>query len=193
MGTLEARVFMDGNGNGDFDADEAPLENVRFKGRSSWQEHATDKSGVVVLGGMDTSLGSVVTVDTVSLNDPYLQPSRTSFRVASHAGAYRRVNVPVTEVTEIEGSVFLVKNSSKKPVGGVTVGLFKDGQEIARTTTEFDGYYLFPYAPPGEYRVSLIDDNKAMAKFRWNVTPLFKTDIENGITSLPDIEVTEEE
>lgn len=193
MGTLKARVFMDANGNGAFDPHEEPLENVRFKGRSSWQQRATDKSGVVVLSGMDTALGSVVTLDTISLNDPYLQPTLTSFRLASHAGAYQTVDIPVTEITEVEGYVLLVKGENEKPVSGVTVGLYREGMEIVRTTTEFDGYYLFPYVPPGVYTVTLVDDDSGMEQYRWSATEPFETDIESGITTVPVIQVEEKE
>jgi hypothetical protein len=191
MGALEARVFMDKNANGEFDYDEETLEGVRFKGRSTWQDQATNDEGIVVLNGMDTSMGSVVTMDALTLNDPYLEPSLTSFRVASHAGAYRKLDIPVTEITEVEGGVYIEKNGNQKPVGGATVALYKKGVLVARAKTEFDGYFLFPRVPPGEYTATLIDENGEMKKYRWEVTPTFETDVESGVTKIPDIIVRE--
>lgn len=185
-GSVVAKVFMDDDQSGTFSEGDSPMEGVRFKGRSSWRSQETDGEGEVLLTGISSS-GSVLQLDTLTLDDPYLQPNVPVIRVISHAGGLQYIEVPVVQTIEIEGNVYLRKGDKKKGVGGVPVGLFQNGKLVFETKTEFDGYYFINRMIPGEYTVNVIDETGGMSKYQWSPSDEFVTDVETGVTIVPDI------
>ena len=46
-------------------------------------------------------------------------------------------------------------NDGDKRIHGLTVVVFKDGKEVARTTTDENGFYKFDNLEPGEYDIEV--------------------------------------
>jgi hypothetical protein len=92
-----------------------------------------------------------VAIDPSSLNDPLLDPSQKAIRVVPRRGLTVHLDLAVTASGLIEGSL---AGAKELVAANVAVGLFGiDGKEIARTTTDYDGSFLFEKVRYGRYRV----------------------------------------
>ena len=80
----------------------------------------------------------------LKFDDPFLVPRAKAYELRTHAGSDISIDVAVVMTGDIEGYIFV----------GVIVSLHDaQGREIARTRSEFDGFYSFIGVPGGDYEV----------------------------------------
>jgi gamma-glutamylcyclotransferase (GGCT)/AIG2-like uncharacterized protein YtfP len=92
--------------------------------------------------------GHYVNVATVTAKG-----SISGMRVTDTDPSHYTVDVIRDDDAKISGHVYVIDNGKKKPLPGVTLVLFDDeGEEVARTTTDNNGMYMF-IAPPGNYTI----------------------------------------
>ena len=89
----------------------------------------------------------------MKLDDPFLLPRARLYELTTHAGSDVSIDVAVVMTGDIEGHIF-ARSVDDKAVRGVTVSLHDaEGREVARTRSEFDGFYSFTGVPGGDYEV----------------------------------------
>ncbi len=188
FGRVRARTFLDRNNNGEFDEGDRPIEGVFFAGRSDWEERPTDANGVVYLDGFRASTPTNLKLDENSLEDPFWKNRFPHSSVISHAGALQHIDIPIVPTVEVEGSVLLETRDGERPLAGIPIHVTTaDGESIASSLTEFDGFYILAGLPPGEYLLTI--DPEALAKFSVPAfTPVaFAATSDEGIVYLPPI------
>lgn len=152
-GAVSVRVFLDENQNGQFDSYDKPLEGVRLRygGRVA---KATDGSGVIFIPGLSSYRPTDLTIDLVSLEDPYWVPAIQGLTVIPRPGKSVLLEFPVIITGEIDGTVYLDRGTSISGVSNVEIQLVKINGEVAQQVkTAFDGFYLFTNVAPGRYIV----------------------------------------
>lgn len=83
-----------------------------------------------------------------SLDDAFLQPSERAVSIVPRPGSVINLPIPIIVSAEVDGTVFLIRDDQQLPVSGVTVeALGSDGRVLARTQTEFDGYFYVANVP----------------------------------------------
>lgn len=164
-GRAIARVYLDNDDDGRYSSGDEPLEGIEFAGRSEWDNKSTDQNGIVHLYGLSGGIPTRVKLKTNTLEDAYWKPAVEEFRVASHAGGLQRLNFPVTVTVEAEGTIEFEKNGRRQPVGGMPI-IVEDtsGNIVAKTITEFDGFYVIEGLRKGEYLLKI--DPKAIERFK---------------------------
>ncbi|MFZ5726458.1 MAG: MSCRAMM family protein [Pseudomonadota bacterium] len=150
-GQVVAEVWMDENGDGLRQSEEAALPGVPLTAGHGHADAATDAAGRGTIDGLEPFRPVLIGVDAGSLPDPYVQPAVPGVVVTPRPGVATRIAIPMTAAGEIEG---IVRRDGGNPVEGLLVELVDaEGRVRAATVTEFDGYFLFEGVAYGRYTV----------------------------------------
>ena len=142
-------MFLDRNQNGRFDEGDEPLSGVRFQRRDAVK---TDDNGIAFLTGLSSYRPHDLSIDVASLEDPYWLPIRDGVEIVPRPGKTILVEFPVTATGEVDGTVFLRRGSELREVANVRLQLVDaDGSIVKEVKSQFDGFYLFDFVPPGRY------------------------------------------
>ncbi len=154
-GAIMADMFIDENGDGQRNADEAGVNGGRFIVGSALRTEATDAAGRALIRGIPPGPPVDVETQLASLPDFTLRPARSGDRIELRPGEVRLLDIPLRPTGSIEVQVLLQTGDTRTPRSGMPVILSDaQGQEIARSVTDFEGYALFEGLAFGEWRVN---------------------------------------
>ena len=152
-GQVIADVWMDENGDGIWQANEAALPGVPLTAGNAYIDAATDKAGRGAIDGLEPFRPVMIGIDAGSLPDPYVQPALPGVVVSPRPGVATRVALPMTAAGEIDGTL---RRDGGNAIEGLSVELVDaEGRVRATAITEFDGYFLFESVAYGRYMVRL--------------------------------------
>ena len=154
-GALSALVFLDKNFDGIYDLGDQPLEGVRIQhsGRTS---KATDKKGIAYIPNLSSYRPTAITIDIGSLEDPFWIPVNKGVTIVPRPGKSISLEFPVIITGEVDGIVYLQRDTAVKVVSNVMLELVdSEGEIVLQTKSAFDGFYLFMMVPPGQYIVRI--------------------------------------
>jgi hypothetical protein len=156
-GQTAVTVFRDDNGDGRRSPGEGPIEGVGIEAGFNSSENVTNKDGFAIIEGMRPYIPILVTIDTGSLPDPYLQPVGKGIVVTPRPGVLAKIELPLAPTGEVEGTIYGLAGT---PRGGVELELV-DGNGIvaAITTSEYDGFFLFESVPYGRYTLRVAEES----------------------------------
>ena len=120
-GGVTGRVFLDGNGNGRFDKDEAPLSGVRVVVGPTFA--FSDSSGSYHVWDLLPFEPTPVMVDSTTLASPLWIPGFAAASVEPSPNRYRRLDVPVLPGGAVEGMVRWADRRTGGPADMNPVGL----------------------------------------------------------------------
>lgn len=156
QGALAARVFLDRDADGVFGPADEPLPDVRLTVGGMRRPDRTDARGIVLLDGLESHRPVDVGLELASLDDPYWMPRRSGVGLLPRPGRVAAVDFPVVVTGEVDGTVRLERDGRLKAVSRVEIELVDpSGAVAARTTSAYDGFYLFAQILPGRYRVRI--------------------------------------
>jgi hypothetical protein len=143
-GAVMADMFIDEDGDGQRDANEAGVAGGRFIVGNALRSETTNANGQVLLAGLPAGPGVDVETQLASLPDFTLRPARAGDRLSLRPGEVRTLPIPLRPTGSIEAQVLLVAGDSRTPRSGVPV-ILRDGEgrEVARNVTDFEGFVLF--------------------------------------------------
>jgi hypothetical protein len=154
-GTVLARVFLDSNQNGRMDPGEQAIEGAELSVNGA-RTARTEADGQAFLENLPSYQPLDLAIAVASLDDPSWVPSPPGVRVTPRPGKTMIVDFPVTVVSEISGTVSLRKQGKEYALGGVTIELLDEHEQvIQKVKTSFDGFYLIQGLPNGRYRLRL--------------------------------------
>lgn len=149
-GAASARVFLDHNQSGDFDAGDEPIEGAHL--RPGPIDLKTDEDGLAMITGLSSHSPVNVTLDQSSLEDPFWLPVRKGVELVPRPGRSVLLDFPVILTGEVDGTVYLLQEDITKAVSDVELQLVNlEGEVVKQTKTAFDGFYLFTLVPLGKY------------------------------------------
>jgi hypothetical protein len=109
---------------------------------------------VLPLSALPTSRPVLIETQYMKFDDPFLLPRAQAYELHTHAGSDVSIDVAVVMTGDIEGHIFAGSVDDAAAARGVIVSLHDtEGREVARTRTEFDGYYSFTGVAGGDYQV----------------------------------------
>jgi hypothetical protein len=167
-GAINVRVFEDDNINGKFDEGENLVEGAKIKALQVHRQSFSNEDGFALLKNMPNNIITDIVIQQDTLGDPFLIPATKGVAITPRKGFLQTIDYPVVTSGEIDGTVYLTyKNGTEKVLTYATMNLKNEnGELVAQTQTEFDGYYLFVDLIPGEYTVSIADDYIRKHKLR---------------------------
>jgi hypothetical protein len=148
-GRATMNLFIDDDNDGIRDPDELPVTWARYRD----QETLNTSPGVLPLTAVPIARPVLFDMQHMTLDDAFLIPRAQSYQLQTHAGSDVSIDVAVVMTGDIEGHIF-AGSADDKAVRGVVVSLHDaEGREVARTRSEFDGFYSFTGVPGGDYEV----------------------------------------
>jgi hypothetical protein len=153
QGSVLARVYRDVNGNRMRDAGELLEKEVQVAAGRVPVDRLTDLRGEVVIDGLEPFQPVLIGIDASSLPDPFVQPSTPGVVVTPRPGVAVPVELPLASAGDVDGT--LVKAGGGR-LEGVDLELVDgEGIAIARTRSDFDGFFLFEGVPYGRYTLRI--------------------------------------
>ena len=156
-GIVEARVYRDNNDNGVRDSSEPWEEGAVITTGQRVSEDATDKQGVVRVGGLQPFQPIAIGIDTSSLPDPSLAPKKALQVVVPRPGVAARIEIGLVGAGDIEG--MLVQDDGRGFEGLDVELLDAVGKVVATARSDYDGFFLFERVAYGAYRFRLTVDS----------------------------------
>jgi len=154
-GAASVRVFLDNNLDGIYDLGDELLEGVQIRhgGRTS---NPTNKKGIAYIPNLSSYRPTDITIDIGSLEDPFWIPINEGVTVVPRPGKSISLEFPVIVTGEVDGTVYLRRDTAVRGVSNVVLELVnKEAEIVMQTKTAFDGFYLFTMVPPGQYIVRI--------------------------------------
>ncbi|WP_341936438.1 SPOR domain-containing protein [Marinimicrobium sp. C2-29] len=152
LGAASVRTFVDENGNGIWDEKEEPVSDAGFVVNGARREFRTDEDGIAQLGRLPVARYVDVAVDRSTLLDPRWEPSVEGVSLVPRPGHVAQVDFPVQVTTEIDGTLSLWEDNTARGIGGIKMELLNvDMTVVGEATTAWDGFYIVPRVPSGEY------------------------------------------
>lgn len=161
LGAVEPFVFLDRAGDGRYQAGEdEPLPDVQLLVNGYPTPNATTTAdGRAWLAGLSVGEPIRVGVDSDSLPDAFLAPSRAEIAVQPRPGRAFRLEIPVVETGEIAGVAELIDEARREPLRGLRLQLVDENGEVRGTAVSMiDGAWLFGEVPPGRWIVRAAPD-----------------------------------
>ncbi len=153
-GIVLARAYNDANNDKIFNEGDEALENARFMvNRGSRSDYVADSNAVAILRGVQADTKSSLTLDSSSIDNPYLMSNQAGVEIVARPGVVAKIDIPVSSSGDAEGTVHIITlEGEKKEAAKVSIQLLNQQGEILRETqTSFDGYYLINAIPAGNY------------------------------------------
>ncbi len=154
-GEATVTVFRDENGDGLRQAGEEGVAGVGIEAGFRHADRTTAANGRTVVDGLTPFAPILIGIDKGSLPDPLLQPKGPGTVVVPRPGVNSEIVLALAPTGEIEGTLV---NPDGQARAGATIELVDpSGAVIARTLSEFDGYFLFDLVPYGSYRLRVAE------------------------------------
>lgn len=150
-GAVKARVYRDDNANGVRDEGEPFQTGVSLAAGAAISE-PSDEQGEVILAGLPVHQPIAIGIDHASLADPSLTPKDNLRVMVPRPGITGEIEIPLVGAGTVEG---MLSNPTGTVEGIEVVLRDRRGAIVARTRSDFDGYFLFDGVAYGTYSVGL--------------------------------------
>ncbi len=152
-GTALVRVYRDLNANGRHDFGEPWEKDVAVTAGRVPVDQPTNARGETLVDGLEPFQPLLIGIDSGSLPDPMVQPSLPGVVVTPRPGVVAVVELPLVGAGDIDGTLVRLGGGS---IEGVDLELLDvERRVVARTRTDFDGFFLFERVPYGRYSVRI--------------------------------------
>lgn len=168
-GSLTIIPFLDYNGDGKKSAMEPHVEGLEienFGGRVQYNKEKT----ILRIFGLQPYENIMLQLDPLSLDNIAWKISNPDILVEIAPNQFKTIYVPVAVLGEVSGMVYL-KDGSLNGIGRIIVNILnEDGEKVASTLTESDGYFVYLGLKPGKY--TAVIDPEQLETINYSATPL---------------------
>ncbi len=155
-GSVALNAFVDTNGDGLSQPDEAPVRNVILETPAG--AAVTGVDGQVLASGLGDAGTARIRVNLEGVDDPFLVAD-SLIEVVPRPGRIAVVNYPLQVTSEIELRARLRRDGSDRPLAAVELRLIPvAGGETVSARTDHAGVAFIEGVRPGRYRVTLDPD-----------------------------------
>lgn len=162
QGQAVARVYRDLNGDGVRQPDEPLEKDVQLAAGRVPVERLTGKDGRVVIDSLEPYQPVLIGVDASSLPDPLVQPATPGVVVTPRPGVAVAIDLPLVSAGDVDGT--LVRAGGGRFEGVELELVNAEGRAVARTRSDFDGFFLFEGVPYGRYAVRIAQASASAAR-----------------------------
>jgi len=152
-GSALVRVYRDLNGNGRHDFNEPWEKDVAVTAGRVPVDQPTNAKGETLVDGLEPFQPVLIGIDASSLPDPMVQPSLPGVVVTPRPGVVAVIELPLVGAGDIDGTLV---RAGGRSIEGVDLELLdSEKRVVARTRTDFDGFFLFDRVAYGRYTVHI--------------------------------------
>ncbi len=150
---LIAEVYNDINADNEKSNDEPYLENVGFKVAGSKKEFHTDENGSVYIPELRSFDRAEVKLDTSTLPNPFMKNTVGDLDYLMRPSQVHTKAYPVILTGEIDGNISIFRPGAKHPASSIDIHIINTATNTVVTSgkSEFDGFFLIPDAPMGQF------------------------------------------
>ncbi len=165
-GGIVVAPFIDINNNGKREKGEPAAEGLKLFIRGGRMEQ-DDKDTTIRISGLEAFNDYMIELNKSSFDNISWQITKANIKVTVEPNHFRLVEVPVSVMGEVSGTVILdKKRNGRAGIGRMYVNIYKnDTTLVAKTLTEPDGYFSYLGLLPGDYTASI--DTAQMAKLNF--------------------------
>ena len=158
-GSAQVTVFEDLDGDGRWSQGERLLPEIGVNAGQWSNDDLTGEDGTAMVGGLRPHQPVLLSIDAGTLPDPFLVPSGPGVVVTPRPGVAADVLLGLAPTGEVEG---VLHTDSGNPRAGALLELVNArGETVARSVTEYDGFFLFDQVPYGSYTIRVTEDSAA--------------------------------
>jgi len=186
-GSVLFNAFIDENGDGIRQANEAPAPNVALDGGA---QHGivTGADGRVLLTGLGAGPTARLDVGLDKLENSSVATPPTKLELRPRPGAISRVDYPMRPTGGVMVRVELLRDDGKRVgLSSVHIQLAPGSGQPVDSVTEFDGSAIFDAVPTGTYRLQL--DPRQAEKLRMRLLQQPTVVIKGNGDFAPDVVV----
>ena len=155
-GNVSISVFHDLNHNMIQDEGEPSLPNVAVRIIQSNFSTKTDNSGTAFVSNLIPYKPYDAEIDLKELSNIDLRSLKSGIRFWSKPGTITNVELPMGSFGDVEGTIYEKNNGAIKAKNNIILSLIdSNGDEITKTNSDSDGYYIFQKLIPGKYKIVL--------------------------------------
>jgi len=152
-GSALVRVYRDLNANSRHDAGEPWEKDVGVTAGRIPVDVPTDVRGEALVDGLEPFQPVLIGIDAGSLPDPMVQPSLPGMVVTPRPGVVAMIELPLVGAGDVDGTLVRAGGGS---IEGVDLELLDaERRVVARTRSDFDGFFLFDRVAYGQYTVRI--------------------------------------
>lgn len=147
--------FLDLNQNGIFDQDEkmVMLSTIRISGGRAI---ISEKDSIVRISDLNAFVSYNIEFSDNDLDNIAYRFQHKTYQVLVDPNQYKKVLVPIIVVGEVNGMVYKSFEEGLKGLGRITVQIYNmEGEKVAETLSESDGYFSYLGLKPGVYSVKI--------------------------------------
>ena len=162
--------FLDLNQNGVFDKGEQMvlLSSVKVSGGRAV---ISENDLIVRVSDLSAFVDYVVEFSDNDLDNIAWRFKHKTYQVLVDPNQYKRVYVPIVSVGEVSGMVYLNNDDAVKGLGRITIQIIDEqGNIVAETLSESDGYFNYLGLKPGIYTMQI--DPAQLDKLKYQSTPI---------------------
>ena len=182
-GVAAARAFIDTNGDGLMNDGDKLLQDTKFKVNSRPAQREQQTKHGAILTGLAVYEPSQIEIDMRTVEDPYLiGPKQNETAITLRPGVVSVIDIPLSPSGEIVGTTILAREEEWQAVGDVELELINTkGEIVAKTTSEFDGFYIFDRIPFGEYQVRIAATQQERLDLELTQSPTIELSYQNDV------------
>ena len=157
-GGLKIRAFLDFNNNGKRDKSEPLAPGLKFNIRGGIVKH-NEKDTTSTVAGLEAYADYIVELNKHCFENIAWQVRHASIKVTIEPNHFKQIEVPVSVLGEVSGTVYLEDKTASKGLGRMIVTIYDQYLNVVATTlSEPDGYFNYLGLVPGKYTLGI---NKA--------------------------------
>lgn len=162
--------FIDINHNGVKDTNEPMvfIKNVKVSGAKAI---TSEKDSIIRISDLNAFINYDIKFSDAELNNISWKFKHKTYQVLVDPNQYKKIEVPILVLGEINGMISLTKDEIKEGLGRITLQIYdKKGTKVAETLSESDGYFSYLGLKPGEYNIRI--DEQQLQKLGYQAEPL---------------------
>ena len=161
--------FFDFNNNGHRDPGEPKVANLNFS-ISGGRVEPNKRDSTIRVFDLEPFTDYFIVIDKNSFDNIAWQIQKPTISVAIDPNQFKLVEVPVSVLGEVTGTVYYNKSTGKEGQERIIVSFYqKDSTFLGSTMTESDGYFSLLAFKPGNYFASI--DKRQLKKLNMFSTP----------------------
>ena len=116
-------------------------------------DRTTDVRGETIVDGLEPFQPKLIGIDAGALPDPMVQPALPGMVLVPRPGIVATIDLPLVGASDVDGTRVREGGGT---IEGVDLELLDlEGRAVARTRSDFDGFFLFERVPYGRYTVRI--------------------------------------
>lgn len=188
-GGISLYPFLDVNNNGIFDKGEKMVK-IASVGISGGKPIFSETDSIVRIPDLNSFVSYKIEFNNNDLENIAWRFKNNVYSVLVDPNQFKRVDIPVIAVGEVNGMISMNTNSTLKGIGRIVVRFYirNSSVAVAETLSESDGYVYYLGLSPGEYiasldsaQLSLLDFTADKVQIPFKIENLEDGDIADGI------------